>query len=67
MLKSKTMKQAAYGGLDRAVCIHGLFINQVHASRRPVCTWFLKIDSVWIVAMHVCVCVCVPVPEAINN
>ena len=25
----------------------------------PVYTWFLKIDSVWIVGMHVCVCVCV--------
>ena len=23
-----------------------------------VCAWFLKIDPVWIVSMHVCVCVC---------
>ena len=40
------------------------FLNQVSA-------WFLKIDSVQIVGMHVCVCVCVCVcvsaPEAINN
>ena len=36
-------------------------------------TWLLKIDSVWIVGMHVClcvcvcVCVCVSTPKAINN
>ena len=22
----------------------------------PACTWFLKIDPVWIVGMHTCVC-----------
>ena len=38
---------------------------------QPVHTWFLEIDLVQIVSMHVCVCVCVCVcvfvPEAINN
>ena len=39
-----------------------LFLNQARA-------WFLKIDPVWIISMHVCVCVCVCVstPEAVNN
>ena len=35
-----------------------VFLNQAHA-------WFLKIDSVRIVGMRVCVCV--SVSEAINN
>ena len=42
------------------------FLNQ--AGRHA---WFLKIDPVWIVGMHVCmcvyVCVCVFALEAINN
>ena len=33
-----------------------LFLNQ---ARRPARAWFLKIDPVQIVCMHVCVCVCV--------
>ena len=41
------------------------FLNQVRVSRRPARARFLKIDSVWIVSM--CVCVCVSAPEAINN
>ena len=36
-----------------------LFLNQVHASRRPTRASFLKIDPVWIVGMRVYVCVCV--------
>ena len=38
------------------------FLNQAR-------TWFLKIDPVRIVGMHVrvCACVCVSAPEAINN
>ena len=44
-----------------------LFLNQVCADHRPVLTWFLKIDPVWIVGIYVCVCVCVSVPEAFNN
>ena len=35
------------------------FLNQARTDRRPACTWFLKIDPVWIVSMCVCVCVCV--------
>ena len=33
-----------------------LFLNQARAGHRPVCTWFLKIDPVRIVGMHVCLC-----------
>ena len=41
-------------------------------ARRLQATWFLKIDSMRIVGMHVrgvcvSVCVCLCVPEAINN
>ena len=36
-----------------------LFLNQVRAGRRPARAWFLKIDPVQIVCMHVCVCLCV--------
>ena len=32
-----------------------LLLNQAH--NRPACAWFLKIDPVRIVGMHVCVCV----------
>ena len=46
---------------------HAQFLNQARAGRRPARTWFLKIDPVRIVGMHVRVCVCVSVPEAINN
>ena len=35
------------------------YLNQVHASDRPVHTWFLKIDSVQIAGMCVCVHACV--------
>ena len=38
------------------------FLNQAHASHRPACTWFLKIDPERIIGMRVCVR-----PEAINN
>ena len=31
-------------------------LNQACTS---LCAWFLKIDPVWIVGMHVCLCVCV--------
>ena len=36
-----------------------LFLNQVHADCRPAHAWFLKIDPMRIVGMHVRVCVCV--------
>ena len=42
-------------------CILATYLNQVRAGRRPVRTWFLKIDPVW-----TSVCVCVSAPEAIN-
>ena len=35
-----------------------MFLNQMRAGHRPARAWFLKIDPVWIVGMHVCVCVC---------
>ena len=38
-------------------------LNQARASLWPAHTWFLKIDPVWIVSIHVCV----STPEAINN
>ena len=34
-----------------------VFINQMCTGNRPACAWFLKIDTVWIVGMCVCVCV----------
>ena len=34
------------------------FLNQAHAGHRPARTWFLKIDPVRIVGMHMCVCPC---------
>ena len=36
-----------------------VFLNQVHAGRRPARAWFLKIDPVLIVSMRACVRVCV--------
>ena len=33
-----------------------LLLNQAHASLWPACTWFLKIDPVQIIGMHVRVC-----------
>ena len=45
--------------------LHGAFLKQARAGLRPARSWFLKIDPVRIVSMHVCVCV--SVPEAINN
>ena len=46
-----------------------IFLNQARASLWPARAWFLKIDSVQIVGMRVCVCVCVcvPAPKAIIN
>ena len=46
-----------------------ILLNQARAGPRPARAWFLKIDPVRIVGMHVrvCVCVCVSAPEAINN
>ena len=38
------------------VFITHLFLNQACAGLWPVHAWFLKIDPVWIVCMHVCVC-----------
>ena len=38
-------------------------LNQAHAGRRPVHAWLLKIDTVRIVSM----CVCLSAPKAINN
>ena len=37
------------------------FLNQAHTGCRMAHAWFLKIDPVWIVGMHVrmCACVCV--------
>ena len=45
------------------------FLNQAHTGCRPVHTWFLKIDPVQIIGMHICVCVrvCVSAPETVNN
>ena len=40
------------------VKLFGFLLNQGHTGRRPAHTWFLKIDLVRIVSMHVCVCVC---------
>ena len=40
-------------------------LNQAHADHRLARAWFLNIDPVWIVGMHVCVCV--SGPKAINN
>ena len=42
-------------------------LNQARTSHRLACAWFLKIDPVQIVSMHVCVGVCVSAPKAINN
>ena len=36
-----------------------LIFKPAHASYRPACAWFLKIDPVQMVSMHACVCVCV--------
>ena len=33
------------------------FLNQARAGHRLACAWFLKINPVQIVGMHVCVCV----------
>ena len=46
-----------------------LFLNQVRPGHRLAHAWFLTIDPVRIVGMHVCVCVGVymSTPEAINN
>ena len=41
------------------------FLNQVRAGRRVAHAWFLKIDPVRVVGMHVCVCV--SAPQAIIN
>ena len=46
---------------DIALACTGLwakFLNQVCTGLRLARAWFLKIDPVWIVGMHVCVCVC---------
>ena len=42
-----------------------LFLNQAHTGLWPAHAWFLKIDPLWIVGMHVRVRV--STPEAINN
>ena len=44
-------------------------LNQARAGHRLALAWFIKIDPVWIIGMHVCVCiyVCVSAPKAINN
>ena len=43
--------------------IHSIFLNQVCTDLWPVCTWFLKIVSVWTsVCVFVCVCLCVCPP-----
>ena len=39
------------------------FLNQACVDHRPARAWFLKIDPVRIVGVHVCV----SAPEAINN
>ena len=55
-------------------CLHGrsivfrfiiCFLNQVHAGHRPARAWFLQIDPMRIIGMHVHVCV--PASKAINN
>ena len=40
-----------------SVKLFGFLLNQVQAGLWPVCAWFLKIDSVWIIGMPVCLCV----------
>ena len=52
--------------MQELLCV---FLNQARAGHRPARAWFLKIDPVRIVGMHVrvCVLVCVSAPEAINN
>ena len=51
--------------VENNVYVHYVILNQAHAGRRPVCTWFLRI--VLSVSVYVCVCVCVFTPKAINN
>ena len=38
------------------ILLRMLFLNQAHAGLWPVCIWFLKIDPVQIVGMHVRLC-----------
>jgi len=48
-------------GVIIVVPIHfGQFLNQVCASQRPTCAWFLEIAFVHNVCMCACVCVCPP-------
>ena len=54
--------------LNESYAKEKMFLNEECAGLRPACAWFLKIDPVRIVSMHVCVCVCACVcvhPEAI--
>ena len=45
-----------------------VFLNQVHAGRRPVHAWFLEISLVCAsVCLSVCLSVCASTPKAINN
>ena len=46
-----------YSEITRTRVITRIFLNQVRAGHRPARAWFLKIDPVRIVGMHVCVCV----------
>ena len=60
---NKFVKQATNCQNSLKTCL----LNQAPASHRLACTWFLKIDPVQIVGVHVCVCVCVSTHETINN
>ena len=39
--------------------MHGHYENNIYKFFNQACAWFLKVDPVRIVGMHVCVCVCV--------
>ena len=74
---------ATVSQLATQLCVTIIFLNQVHTDLWPALAQFLKIDSVQIVSMHVCVstcvgvcvcvcvfvcvCVCVSIPQTINN
>ena len=65
MVANHLLDRLANAGICMFSTLFSYFLNQASASHRPVRTWFLKIDPVWIVGMRVCVCV--SAPKAINN
>ena len=46
-----------FGLIFRLLNVANNFLNQAHASLRPVCAWFLEIAFIWVVSMCICVCV----------